>query len=167
MTVTGQEKGRRGKVCRRATSVLDPIFCAECHRFELWRSRAVRSMHGCAAGYGNRKHGTRTRSRTRRDGIASGRKCSYRYHWKTGPGQSETLGLELFVASGGCLGANKSSGAKYSQATIWPTLVRRCVTGIRFRGTWRIWDVSDSTRRVWGLLVERGCERTPSYPHPL
>ena len=25
--------------------------------------------------------------------------------------------------------------------------------------------MSDSTSRVWGLLVERGCERTPPYPH--
>ena len=28
MIVTGHEKGRRGKMCRRATSVLDTIFCA-------------------------------------------------------------------------------------------------------------------------------------------
>ena len=40
----------------------------------------LRSMHGCAAGHGNRKHGTRTKSLSRRDGTASRCKCSYRHH---------------------------------------------------------------------------------------
>ena len=50
--------------------------------------------------------------------------------------------------------------------TIWPTLGQRWLTGTRFNGTWRIWEVSDSTNGVRGLLVERVCERTPSYANP-
>ena len=87
---------------------------SERHRLELWRSRTVRSMHGCAAGYWNRKHGTRTRSRSQRDGIANRRKCSYRYHWKTWTGQSKTLGFELLVASGGCPG----QACRLAQSTV-------------------------------------------------
>ena len=46
MTVTGQEKGRRGKVCRRATSVLDTIFCAVGAKITASSPRAL-ARQGC------------------------------------------------------------------------------------------------------------------------